>query len=104
MPILNQCQGSATTWPSVPRATFERERGAMSESKSHEAVVGGQFGSRAAAYLTSAVHAQGRDLEALAALAHGRSEARVLDLGCGGGHVSFAVAPHVGEVVAYDLS
>ncbi|HLI21865.1 MAG TPA: methyltransferase domain-containing protein, partial [Stellaceae bacterium] len=30
--------------------------------------------------------------------------ARVLDLGCGGGHVSFAVAPHVGEVVAYDLS
>lgn len=76
----------------------------MSESKSHEAVVGGQFGSRAAAYLTSAVHAQGRDLEALAALARGRSEARILDLGCGGGHVSFAVAPHAREVVAYDLS
>jgi SAM-dependent methyltransferase len=28
----------------------------------------------------------------------------VLDLGCGGGHVSFNVAPHVREVVAYDLS
>jgi SAM-dependent methyltransferase len=28
----------------------------------------------------------------------------VLDLGCGGGHVTFAVAPHVREVVACDLS
>jgi ubiquinone/menaquinone biosynthesis C-methylase UbiE len=66
--------------------------------------VGGQFGSRAAAYLSSAVHAQGLDLEALAALARDQPEARVLDLGCGGGHVGFNVAPHVREVVAYDLS
>jgi SAM-dependent methyltransferase len=28
----------------------------------------------------------------------------VLDLGCGGGHVSYAVAPAVAEVTAYDLS
>ena len=28
----------------------------------------------------------------------------MLDLGCGGGHVSYRVAPHVREVVAYDLS
>lgn len=76
----------------------------MSQKQSHEAVVGGQFGSRAEAYLQSAVHAQGADLEALAALARSRPEARVLDLGCGGGHVSFNVAPHVREVVAYDLS
>ena len=33
-----------------------------------------------------------------------RPQARVLDLGCGGGHVSYHVAPHVHEVVAYDLS
>jgi ubiquinone/menaquinone biosynthesis C-methylase UbiE len=76
----------------------------MSENKSHEALVSDQFGSRAEAYLTSAVHAQGLDLQALAALARNRPEARVLDLGCGGGHVSFNVAPHVREVVAYDLS
>lgn len=76
----------------------------MSERKSHEALVGGQFGSSAEAYLTSAVHARGADLEAIAGLAAGRSDARVLDLGCGGGHVSFSVAPHVREVVAYDLS
>lgn len=29
--------------------------------------------------------------------------ARALDLGCGGGHAAFALAPHAGEVVAYDL-
>lgn len=73
-------------------------------SKTQEALVGGQFGARAAAYLGSAVHAQGADLEALADLVRGQSEARVLDLGCGAGHVSFHVAPHVGEVIAYDLS
>lgn len=78
--------------------------GAMMETKTHEAVVSGQFGARAAAYLGSAVHAQGADLEALVALVRGRAQARVLDLGCGGGHVSYHVAPHVGEVVAYDLS
>ena len=75
----------------------------MSE-RSHEALVGGQFGSRAEAYLTSAVHAQSPDLDALAALMKGRRDARVLDLGCGGGHVTFNVAPHVSGVVAYDLS
>ncbi|MGF7052691.1 SAM-dependent methyltransferase [Bosea sp. OAE752] len=75
----------------------------MSEG-SHEALVGAQFGSRAEAYLHSAVHAQSADLDALAALAKGRDGARVLDLGCGGGHASFNIAPFVGEVVAYDLS
>lgn len=76
----------------------------MAETKTHEVLVGGQFGARAAAYLGSAVHAQGADLDALAALVHGKTQAHVLDLGCGAGHVSFHVAPHVGDVVAYDLS
>jgi SAM-dependent methyltransferase len=76
----------------------------MSEIRTHEALVCQQFGSRAAAYLTSAVHAQGDDLQALAALVDGQVEARVLDLGCGAGHVSFQVAPRVRHVVAYDLS
>lgn len=76
----------------------------MTEKTSHEAVVGDQFGSRASAYLTSAVHAQGQDLDALVALMRERNDARVLDLGCGGGHVTFNVAPFVREIVAYDLS
>ena len=74
------------------------------EAKSHESLVGDQFGSRAAAYLTSAVHARGEDLDALTALVRAQPAPRVLDLGCGGGHVTFAAAPHAREVVAYDLS
>jgi ubiquinone/menaquinone biosynthesis C-methylase UbiE len=76
----------------------------MSDAKSHEALVGQQFGSQASAYLTSAVHAQGKDLVALADMIDDNAQARVLDLGCGAGHVSFHAAPRAGEVVAYDLS
>jgi ubiquinone/menaquinone biosynthesis C-methylase UbiE len=72
--------------------------------RTQEALVEQQFGAQASAYLASAVHAHGEDLAALAALAHGHRSARLLDLGCGGGHVSYAVAPEVAEVVAYDLS
>ncbi len=53
---------------------------------------------------TSPVHAHGMGLEELTALAKAHPHARMLDLGCGGGHVSFAAAPHVREVVATDLS
>lgn len=42
-----------------------------------------QFGQVAQAYLTSAVHAQGADLDALAALAQSAPHAKVLDLGSG---------------------
>ena len=76
----------------------------MTPLVSHDQAVDRQFGPRAAAYLSSAVHARGADLDQLAALAREHPGARVLDLGCGGGHVSFHVAPHVGQVVAYDLS
>ncbi|WP_407866348.1 class I SAM-dependent methyltransferase [Phyllobacterium phragmitis] len=75
----------------------------MSE-KSHEVLVGGQFGSRAEAYLKSAVHAQSPDLDAIVGLMREHKDARVLDLGCGGGHVTFNVSPLVKEIVAYDLS
>lgn len=76
----------------------------MSHAKSHENLVRQQFGAQAAAYLGSPVHAQGADLEALAAIVDDQRLARVLDLGCGAGHVSFKIAPRAGEVVAYDLS
>jgi SAM-dependent methyltransferase len=76
----------------------------MPDNRTHEALVDHQFGSRAAAYLTSTPHARGADLVALAAIVEGQGQARVLDLGCGAGHVSFQVAPRVKEVVAYDLS
>jgi ubiquinone/menaquinone biosynthesis C-methylase UbiE len=64
-----------------------------------------QFGAKAANYLTSAVHAKGSDLERLKALASQSCSKRALDLGCGAGHVSFALA-HGGaqRVTAYDPS
>ncbi|AET88465.1 MULTISPECIES: class I SAM-dependent methyltransferase [Caballeronia] len=71
----------------------------------HHDQVADAFGSTAAAYLTSQVHASGADLENLAAtFAATCGNARVLDMGCGAGHASFAVAPHVREVVAYDIA
>jgi ubiquinone/menaquinone biosynthesis C-methylase UbiE len=72
--------------------------------KSHASLVTGQFGPQAGAYVASAVHAEGEDLEALSKVVSGHADARALDLGCGGGHVSFRVAPHIGQAVAYDLS
>lgn len=73
-------------------------------SSVHTQVVQRQFGEQASAYLSSSVHAQGSEFALLQAEVAGRSDARVLDLGCGAGHVSFNVAASVGEVVAYDLS
>ncbi|WP_162963021.1 class I SAM-dependent methyltransferase, partial [Pseudomonas aeruginosa] len=70
----------------------------------HDDVVQRQFGAQASAYLSSAVHAQGEEFALLRDALAGRPEARVLDLGCGAGHVSFQVAALAGEVVAYDLS
>ncbi len=72
--------------------------------KAHSQVVQTQFGEQANAYLNSAVHAQGSEFAALQAAVAGRADARLLDLGCGAGHVAFHVAPAVAEVVAYDLS
>ncbi len=72
--------------------------------RSHDAVVTDQFSPRAEAYLTSAVHAQGEDLVQLARIIGPRPETLALDLGCGGGHVGFLLAPLVKKVVAYDLS
>jgi ubiquinone/menaquinone biosynthesis C-methylase UbiE len=72
--------------------------------RNHEALIAAQFGPRAAAYVASPVHSQGEDLQELAALVAGRPGAHVLDLGCGGGHASFAAAATAAEVVAFDLS
>jgi len=61
-----------------------------------------QFGASAANYLSSPVHAGGADLTRLAALA---GQSRSLDLGCGAGHASFALARGgAREVIAYDPS
>lgn len=73
-------------------------------TRSHDEVVQNQFGPRAAAYVQSAVHAVGEDLDALEAMVRRSAPSRALDLGSGGGHVAYRLALHARSVVALDLS
>ena len=59
---------------------------------------GSRFGDAAERYLNSAVHAKGQDLERLSKLVRG--PIRALDLGCGAGHASFALASNGAHVTA----
>jgi ubiquinone/menaquinone biosynthesis C-methylase UbiE len=72
--------------------------------RAHEKVVEATFGPRAKAYVESAVHARGADLDALEALIGAAKPARAIDIGCGGRHVSYLMARHAGTVIAADLS
>ncbi|EIC29137.1 MULTISPECIES: class I SAM-dependent methyltransferase [Methylomicrobium] len=72
----------------------------------HRQSVHEQFDPQAKAYLTSAVHAQGNDLvraQALVKQAIPRTGVG-LDIGCGAGHLSFALSPLVSRIVALDPS
>ncbi len=62
------------------------------------------YAPRARDYLTSATHATGPDLDQIEAAVLRRRPARVLDLGCGGGHVAYRAARHAAQVVACDLT
>jgi ubiquinone/menaquinone biosynthesis C-methylase UbiE len=73
-------------------------------TKLHHRETIAHYGPRSAAYMTSAIHAAGHDLDQIEAALAAGSFAHVLDLGCGGGHVSYRAAPHVGAVVACDLT
>jgi ubiquinone/menaquinone biosynthesis C-methylase UbiE len=74
--------------------------------RNHEQTVRNQFDPRAQAYLSSAVHSAGPDLERAKALIAQAvpASAQALDIGCGAGHLSFALAPSVASVVALDAS
>ncbi len=63
---------------------------------------GSQFGNAAERYLDSPVHAKGQDLARLSKLVRG--PIRALDLGCGAGHASFALASNGAHVTACDVS
>lgn len=73
----------------------------------HQQAIQNQFDPQAQAYLHSPVHAQGPDLrhaQQWAAAHLPAAQARVLDIGCGAGHLAFALAPHVHQVMAADPS
>ena len=70
----------------------------------HEQSISKSFSSNAERYLTSPVHSAGADLDFLARLVAALDQPKVLDLGCGAGHASFATAPFAREVIAFDLT
>jgi ubiquinone/menaquinone biosynthesis C-methylase UbiE len=63
-----------------------------------------QFGKTAAAYVSSATHASGQDLERLIAVAAPRPGERALDVGCGVGHTLRRIAPLVAFAVGADAT
>jgi SAM-dependent methyltransferase len=73
-------------------------------AQDRDALTSAQFGVHAQAYVTSAVHARGADLEQIAERAARERPFRALDLGTGGGHVAYALAQAAGAVTAVDLS
>ena len=70
----------------------------------HEQSISKRFGANAERYLTSPVHSAGADLDFLARAVAALDQPKVLDLGCGAGHASFATAPFAREVIAFDLT
>ncbi len=63
-----------------------------------------RFGSVAARYRSSKVHAAGPDLDMLVAAAPVSADAVILDAGCGAGHTALAFAPLARQVVALDFT
>ncbi len=73
-------------------------------SETHVRQVQSQFGRSAEAYVQSASHAGGDDLERLLAWGRARRPGRVLDIATGGGHTALAFAGVAAHVVAFDLT
>jgi ubiquinone/menaquinone biosynthesis C-methylase UbiE len=70
----------------------------------NKSLVQEQFGTHAAAYATSTVHAKGASLARLVELVKPESHWHVLDIATGAGHTALAFAPHVASVIASDLT
>lgn len=62
------------------------------------------YGVRTEAYVQSQVHAAGEDLDEMEAMLRALKPERVLDLGCGGGHVSYRAAKYARNVFACDIT
>ena len=63
-----------------------------------------QFGRTAAAYVESASHARGEDLDRIVALATEHGGERIVDVGTGGGHTLRRVAPQFRSAVGVDAT
>ena len=62
------------------------------------------FGRAAAAYTASAGHADAEALARVVVFAEPHPADRALDVATGAGHTALALAPHVAEVIALDIT
>ncbi len=69
-----------------------------------KSLVQAQFGANAAKYSTSVVHAKGASLQRLVDLVEPKSTWSALDVATGAGHTALTFAPHVGSIIASDLT
>jgi ubiquinone/menaquinone biosynthesis C-methylase UbiE len=76
----------------------------MAEAALIHEKVQSQFGPVAEQYTASIGHSDPEALARVVALAEPTATDRVLDVATGAGHLALALAPHVAEVVAYDLT
>ena len=76
----------------------------MDSSQLHKSAVQEQFGKTAQDYVNSPTHASGQDIVRLVELTEARPDDVALDVATGGGHTALALAPHVGRIVASDLT
>ena len=63
-----------------------------------------RFNNFSQGYVTSQTHAKGYDLDRLLELAQPQPGWLVLDIATGGGHTALKFAPHVGKVIATDIT
>ncbi|MFW1802104.1 class I SAM-dependent methyltransferase [Acinetobacter nematophilus] len=63
-----------------------------------------QYQNKSEAYLNSKVHAQGIEFKKMQNLIQQHQFKQVLDLGCGGGHVTYQIAAFTEQVIAYDIT
>ena len=70
----------------------------------HKDYTSERFGNFADEYVSSPVHAKGKELSQLVKLANPEKDWHVLDIATGGGHTALTFAPHVAHVTATDIS
>lgn len=74
------------------------------QMKTHHMLNQQQYQNKSEAYLKSSVHAQGIEFIKMQTLLQQHSYNKVLDLGCGGGHVSYHLAPYTQQLISCDLN
>ncbi len=84
--------------------TSNNSTGGIEERSEIHGRVAAQFGAAAGAYSVSLTHGDPAALKRVVELARPKSTDVALDIATGAGHTAMALAPHVAQVIGYDLT